>query len=200
MEPTPLFPGATLLDAVSAADAQLAVPAALVAGAAPAMALEAARAMRFVLFSINGAHYAVGETFVTELDRIPKITLVPQVPAWVRGVANIRGDVVSVIDLRTFLGLESTSPHNGRMLLVRLVDEEFSAGLLVDSIGQIVSIASEAIRPPASPLEGALAPFLAGVSVVGEQLVAVIDLNRLLRSPDVRQFEDVKEDTSCKAH
>lgn len=197
MEPTPLPPDATLLDALSAADAQLAV---LSARVAPETALDAARAMRFVLFTIAEAHYAVAETFVTELDRIPKITLVPGVPAWVRGVANIRGDVMSVVDLRTFLGLESTSPQNGRMLLVRLVDEEFSAGLLVDSVSQIVSIASEDIRPPASPLEGGLAPFLTGVSVVGERLVAVIDLNQLLRSPDVRQFDDVKEDSSCEAH
>ena len=81
---------------------------------------------RFVLLSIASAHYAVPETFVTELDRVPAITPVPRVPAWLRGVTSVRGDILSVVDMRLFLGLEAAAPHSTRMLVVRLLDEEFA--------------------------------------------------------------------------
>ncbi len=182
-----LDPAATLLDAIAADDEPLA--------AAPAAAPQdpVLHAQRFVVFTVAGAHYAVPETFVTELERVPRVTMVPRVPVWIRGVANLRGDVLSVIDLRMFLGLEPTSPHSGRMLVVRLLDEEFSTGLLVDAVGQIVRVPADSVRPPASPLEGPLAAYLTGVCVIGERLVAALDLDRLLRSPDIRQFDEPKD-------
>jgi purine-binding chemotaxis protein CheW len=193
MSSGPINPGATLADAVSAADQQL--DGAVAATAAISFgANDASQGDRYVLLSIASAHYAVLEAFVTELERIPKITPVPRVPAWVRGVTNLRGDVLSVVDMRTFLGLDPTSAHSARMLVVRLLTEEFSTGLLVDSVDRIVAVPSEAITPPESSLEGPLAPYLRGMCVIEEQLVAVLDLDQLLRSSDIRQFEELKEE------
>jgi len=185
---------ATLLDAIAVADAQLEGPVAAAATAARESVRDAARGERYVLLSIASAHYAVLEAFVTELERVPKITPVPRVPAWVRGVTNLRGDILSVIDMRTFLGLDATSPFTGRMLVVRLLDQEFAAGLLVDGVDRIVTVPPDDIRPPESSLEGPLAAYLSGVCVIGERLVAVLDLDRLLRSSDIRQFETHEEE------
>ena len=128
------IPG-TLLDAIVARDAQLGAPATAHAAAdAPASAPAAGR---FVLLSIADAHYAVPEAYVTELERVPRITMVPQVPGWMRGVTSVRGDIVSVIDLRNFLGLEPHQPAPARMLVVRLLDEPFSTGLIVDAVDRI---------------------------------------------------------------
>jgi purine-binding chemotaxis protein CheW len=146
-----------------------------------------------VLFVVSGATYGVQDTLVTEVGRVPKITAVPRMPPWLRGVTSLRGDIVSVVDVRTFLGLEATSLHTGRLLVVRLPDEEFSVALLVDEVQQIASVAVDAVKPPASPLEGALAPFLTGVTETGGRLVAVLDLERLLRSAEIRQFEDRRD-------
>jgi purine-binding chemotaxis protein CheW len=187
---------ATLADAVSLVDAQLDAAA---APAAAAPAAERPRSARFVQFTIAESSYAVSEAFVTELDRVPGITIVPQTPVWLRGVTSLRGDVLSVVDLRVLLGLEATSAHTGRMLVVRLLDEEFSVGLLVDGVDRIITLEADAVHPPAAPLEGPLAPFLTGMCVAGEQLVTIFDLERLLRSADIRQFDDVKEEPSCEA-
>ena len=182
--------GGTLADAVAAADQQLDGQAAATAAIARDLlsAREASQGDRYVLLTIASAHYAVLEAFVTELERIPKITLVPRVPVWVRGVTNLRGDVLSVVDMRTFLGLEPTSAQSARMLVVRLLTEEFSTGLLVDSVDRIVAVPADAITPPESSLEGPLAPYLRGMCVIEEQLVAVLDLDQLLRSSEIRQL------------
>ena len=156
---------------------------------------------RYVLFTIAETCYAVSEALVTELDRVPKVTLVPQVPVWVRGVANLRGDVISVIDLRAFLGLDASPIFRERMLVVRLLDQDFTTAIVVDTVERIVAIADQDIRPTEAAIDGSLSAFLIGVAIAGDRLVAVLDLDRLLRSRDIRQFEELlKEDSSCEAH
>jgi purine-binding chemotaxis protein CheW len=180
-------PAATLREAIATADGQMAAPASQAAAAAPA---RAASAGRYVLLSVASTHYAVPEAFVTELERVPRITAVPRVPAWLCGVTNLRGDIVSVIDLRVYLGLAPQAPAARRMLVVRLLDEPFTTGLIVDGVDRIVTLQAEDVKAPASPLEGALAPFVSGVCAIGDRLVAVLNVDHLLRSPDIRQFDE----------
>ena len=182
----------TLADAIAVADRQLD------GSGAPTVDRETGRdgapGHRYVLLSIASAHYVVREVFVTELERVPKITPVPRVPAWVRGVTSLRGDILSVIDMRMFLGLEGSSSHSARMLVVRLLNEDFATGLLVDGVDRIVSVSPDQITPPESPLEGPLAPYLTGLCEIEERRVAVLDLNQLLRSAEIRQFEKAGDD------
>ncbi len=188
-------PTASLVDAIAAADSQLDGPVAATATVARQGGRNAAPGHRYVLLSIASAHYAVREAFVTELERVPKITLVPHVPAWVRGVTNLRGDILSVIDMRTFLGLDSSPSHSARMLVVRLLHEEFATGLLVDGVDRIVAVTPEQITPPESALEGPLAPYLSGICEIDDRIVAILDLDRLLRSSAIRQFEEHTDET-----
>lgn len=186
----------TLRDAIAAADRSF--DAGVAVAALPAPRPQAASS-RFVLFGIASTQYAVGEGYVTELERVPRVTPVPRTPEWLRGVTNLRGDIVSVVDLRIYLGLSGHLPPTARLLVVRLLDEPFTTGLLVDSVDRIVTLPEEDIKPPASPLEGPLAPYLTGVCSVGERLVAVLDLDRLLRSPDLRQFEEPRSTETAVA-
>lgn len=186
---------ATLLEAVTAADALLESPP--VAGTAAER--DTAIRQRFVLLTIAGTDYAIAEAFVTELERVPRITPVPRVPHWMRGVTNMRGDILSVIDMRRLLDLDGATPASARLLVVRLLDEPFAAALLVDAVDRIVAVAADQITEPASPLDGPLAPYIGGVFQIGDRLVARLDIDRLLRSPDIRQFDESKEaeESSC---
>jgi purine-binding chemotaxis protein CheW len=185
---------ATLADAIAAADGQLDGPVAATATVGREGGRDATQGHRYVLLSIASANYAVREAYVTELERVPKITPVPHVPAWVRGVTNLRGDILSVIDMRTFLGLDQSLSQSARMLVVRLLNEDFATGLIVDGVDRIVAVTPNQITPPESSLEGPLAPYLVGMCVVDERLVAVLDLDQLLRSAEIRQFEELAEE------
>jgi len=181
----------SLLDAIAARDREIDAatdaPAALPAADVPATT------RRFVLLSIAAGHYAIPEAYVTELERVPRITLVPQTPPWMRGVTNVRGDIVSVIDMHRFLRLDTEPGASARLLVVRLLDEPFTAGLIVDAVDRIVPVNSSSITAPAAPLEGPLAPYLGGVCEIGGRLVAVLDVDRFLRSNEIRQFDDSKD-------
>jgi purine-binding chemotaxis protein CheW len=193
--PLPPAQAETLADAL----AGLSVPVDWAAPGSEAP-VEDVRRARYLLFSLAGSLYAVESRFVAEVGRAPRTTLVPHTPPWVRGVTSLRGDVVSVVDLRTFIGLDPTSTHTGRLLLARLPDEDFSVGLLVDRVDQIASVPADDVRPPDAPIEGALARCLVGTCEVASQFVAVLDLERFMRSPEIRQFEDVtNEEGPCEA-
>lgn len=185
----------TLRDAIAGVDGRIDAPA--VSQGAAVEATSEGTAGRFVLLSVASTHYAIPEAFVTELDRVPRVTTVPRLPAWLCGVANLRGDIVSVIDLRAYLGHPPHAPSGARLLVVRLLDEPFTTGLIVDAVDRIVTLQADDVKAPASPFEGALAPFVTGVSTIGDRLVAVLDVDRLLRSPDIRQFDDPTKDPSC---
>jgi chemotaxis signal transduction protein len=95
--------------------------------------------------------------------------------------------------MHRFLQLDTQPGPSARLLVVRLLDEPFTAGLIVDAVDRIVPVAGDRITAPASPLEGPLAPYLSGVCEIGDRLVAVLDIDRFLRSSEIRQFDDPKD-------
>lgn len=148
------------------------------------------QAERYVLFTLAGSRYAVPVPYVLEIGRIPHITPVPNVPTWVRGVVNLRGEILSVIDFRTFLGLEDT--HHGeqsRMLVVKTAGDEMMTSLIVDQVTGIVPLAAARLDLPEAPAGNKVAAYLRGAYEYNDQVCAVFDLERLLLSPEVRQFE-----------
>lgn len=196
--PEPVQAAGSLLEAISALpimDVEDETPAPTVAAPVPVRTLA-----RYVLFTVAGAHYAVPQPHVTELDRVPAFTFVPNVPPWVRGITNRRGDILSVVDTRTLLGIERLAAGTGRMLVVRLLDDSCSLGLLVDEVHQIVSVPSGDVRAPGPGLDGPLAPFLAGLVELDQRTVAVLDLDRLLRSPLIRQFDEPNDASAQGLH
>ena len=186
---------ASLLEAVSALECDAPEPDAPSAGRPEAAAEDR---VHYVLFTVAGAHYAVHQVFVTELDRLPNITLVPSMPAWIRGITNRRGDILSVVDIRTLLGLDRLGGGNGRMLVVRLLDDSCSLGLLVDDVQQILEVSREEVRAPGPGFDGTLAPYLTGLFELEQRTVAVLDLDRLLRSPLIRQFDEPADATQVE--
>jgi chemotaxis signal transduction protein len=154
----------------------------------PATLPAAPPSRRHLLFSLAGTRYAVALDRLVELGLPPRTTPVPQVPDWVRGVANLRGDVIAVVDLAAFFGLEPASGGGAaRLLVVRDGRGEAAAGLLVDEVHGLVSLAEP--EAPADRVADRVAPFLAGVAEHRDRLVAVVDLERFFNSPEVRQFE-----------
>jgi purine-binding chemotaxis protein CheW len=145
---------------------------------------------RYVLFTLAGSCYAVSVPHVLEIGKIPPVTPVPNVPTWVRGIVNVRGDILSVIDVRTFLGCaEGHQEEEHRMLVVKTRGDEIMTSLVVDQVMGIVPLSTPHVDASTVPTPGNAAPYLNGVYEYENQVVAVFDLERFLLSPEVRQFE-----------
>jgi purine-binding chemotaxis protein CheW len=143
-----------------------------------------------ILFTLAGTDYAVPITNVLEIGQPLQVRAVPNVPEWVLGVANVRGDIVSMVDLRRFLGMEADRPVQGRRMMVcRTRTGELTTGLLVDRVRGIRSLPVEARAVPSSRLGDRVTAYLQGMAEYEGRLLLFLDLDRLLLSAEMRQFE-----------
>jgi len=141
---------------------------------------------KHIMFSLAGAKYAMPLGQVIEISRVPKLMPLPNVPEWLLGVTNLRGDIVSVVDLHAFLGLPSDSRRDAsRMCVVRAERQEMITGLMVDRVDGLASLAGESFGWPTAGLEGNISQYLQGVGEHDEQLLRVLNLDSLLQAFDL---------------
>jgi purine-binding chemotaxis protein CheW len=158
------------------------------AGGAPRADLQA----QYILFILLKTAYAVPLHNVSEIGQPLDTTPVPNVPAWVRGVANLRGEVISMVDLRAFLGLdEAGHGQASRMMVAQARQGEMTTGLIVDRILGIRALGKDQIHAPTAPVESSIAPYLQGACEDDGRMVVVLDLEKLLLSDEMRQFESM---------
>jgi purine-binding chemotaxis protein CheW len=121
---------------------------------------------------------------VEEINRYSEPTPVQHAPDAVRGVVNLRGEVVTVLDLRTILGLGRTAAgRNTRNVIVK--SDGTRTGLLVDRVADVVNVRwSEVDQPPAN-LSGVQSRFLLGVYKLENELLSVLNVSEALASADV---------------
>jgi purine-binding chemotaxis protein CheW len=160
----------------------------------PEEAVGAAGEEQYVIFSLAGSEYAVPADNVREIGEPPNVTPVPNVPGWVLGVTNLRGDVLSLVDLHLFLSMERTDYSEDTRVMVVHAQQDTSSvttGLLVDRVSDIRYLSVDQIVVPTAPIEDQVAPYLHGVYEGDGRLLVVLNLDRLLLSPEMQQFEPV---------
>jgi len=155
--------------------------AALAAEPAIDEADEAAISTDAIVVRMGAGRVAVDLASVAEVGRAPRVTRVPGLPAWMAGVANWRGRILPVLDLRSLLGAESGAVDaNGRLLV--LSEGGISVAMLVDSVDGTTSLTDIADFPAASAPAGAA--LLCGQVPRQDGPVAVIDVGAVLRLRD----------------
>jgi purine-binding chemotaxis protein CheW len=134
----------------------------------------------FVAFSLGDTRCVVPIRNVIEIGRIPQAVAVPNAPAWLHGLGNLRGQVLSLIDLRAFLGIGRVRPASGRMLVLRADDDEVQAGLLVDHVHQIVSLSASRFHKVPETLARHYARHAWGVCDYGNFTMIGLEVDSLL--------------------
>lgn len=158
------------------------------ADAAPvAVAPAGAAGVPHVLFRVGEATYASPLTALVEVIPPPAVSPVPDAPDWLVGLANVRGEVTSILDLRAILELDGHPGGPRTVLVARTPDGATVAGLLVD---RVVGIRRLRVDPAGGgDFEwGRVGEFVAGLTEDGDQLVPVLDLARVLTSPSLQAF------------
>ena len=138
-------------------------------------------AVNYILFTIAGTSYALPSQDVAHVEMVEQITRVPNAPAFVDGVVFSRGQVVPAINLRARFGFERAPLDVGARLLV-VQSGSRSVGLLVDACREFMSVPQSAIHPPGEALSGLSAQYVNGVATVGDRLIILLGLDRLLES------------------
>jgi purine-binding chemotaxis protein CheW len=145
---------------------------------------------KMVTFSLGGKDYGIDIMKVKEIAKYHHFTYVPNTPPFVRGVYNLRGDIISVIDLRLMFNLpaeqrESGKPENG--LILRL--ESNLIGVIVDKIDRVVGISSESIQPPHPIFADINIKYISGVVEHEDRLYIILDVERIFSKDEEGEVE-----------
>lgn len=139
------------------------------------------REMHIVGFKVGRETYGVPITSLHEIVRVPEITAVPDAPDYVEGVINLRGKIVSVIDLRKRLGETQVASHRRNRILV-LEHKGRLSGLIVDSASEVLKIPAADVEPsPTEFMEGGL-NCVTGLGKYRGRLIVLLDMTKLLES------------------
>ena len=131
---------------------------------------------QLLTFVLDGSPYAVPVERVREIVRVRPITPVPRVPGDVCGVISLRGEILEVVDLRLRLQLRAAKPGRASRIVVAHTADGGVAGLLVDGVSEVLSVANDALRA-ASSAEGG---HVESLCVRGDRFISLIDLDRVL--------------------
>ena len=136
-----------------------------------------------ILFKVGGLLCAMDILQAQEINRHLTITEVPETAEYVRGVANLRGQVITVIDLRVVFDLARRGEEAKNQVVVVYSDGD-AVGLLVDAVVDIVSVEEAALAQPPANVSGVKGEFFDSVYKRDEDIAGVINLSRVLQPPE----------------
>jgi purine-binding chemotaxis protein CheW len=139
---------------------------------------------QFVIFQLGDSDFAVPITLVQEILVVGRITIVPRVPAFIEGVINVRGSVIPVLSLSTRFGIRGR-PRGAESRIVVVHVGEQTVGMIVDAVTEVVRLPGEAIEPPPPLITTVSARFLAGIGKLGERVLVILDLDRILSQEEM---------------
>ncbi|MCL6639032.1 MAG: chemotaxis protein CheW [Firmicutes bacterium] len=144
---------------------------------------------QMVIFQLSGQTYGVGISSVYEIIRMETITRVPRTPHFVEGVINLRGRIIPVIDLCKRLGLEDMGRSGASRIIIVDVGGQV-IGIIVDSVSEVLRVPADTVEPPPPIVHGIEAAYLKGIAILGERLIILLDLNKILFEEEVEELKD----------
>jgi len=153
--------------------------------------LTIAKPGKYLSFILAGEEYGLEILKVQEINGLPEVTRVPRTPDYVRGVINLRGRVIPVIDLRGKFGLERVEDTEKTCCIVVQLErggDTVTMGVIVDDVSEVLNIGEDQIAPPPSFGAGVDADFIIGMGKLGERVVILLDIGAVLGDDEIREL------------
>ena len=141
---------------------------------------------KYLIFSMGNELYGMEIRYITEIIGIQPITEVPEMPGYVKGITNLRGKVIPVMDARLRFK-KAVREYDGRTCIIVLDTNELSIGLIVDNVSEVIAIADEDIAPPPETKKGGH-KYIKGIGKAGGSVKLLLDCQKLLTDDEVESF------------
>lgn len=133
---------------------------------------------RYLTFRLGREDYGIAIRHVVEIVGLQKITAVPDLPSYMKGVINLRGKIIPVMDGRNRFGLAEEAYDDRTCVIVTDVAEQIT-GLIVDRVNEVLEIPAAQVEPPANSSGGGAGSYVCGLGKVGESVKVLLDVERL---------------------
>lgn len=150
---------------------------------------------KYLLFKLGEEEYGIDISQVTGIEEIQKITHVPDMPAFMKGVINLRGRVIPVIDLRLRFGMEER-PYDDRTCIVITEIKSLAIGLIVDTVTVVIDMDGASIDPPPSfKSESGKERYIHGLARIDDQVKILIDVEKIISENDIKVLTSELDET-----
>jgi len=143
---------------------------------------------KYLTFTLAEEEYGIGILKVKEIIGMMPITLIPQTPRYVKGVINLRGNVIPVVDVRKRFGFSRAKVTDLTRIIVIETSDKLT-GLMVDNVHQVVRISRNNVDPPSELIEGVSEEYIWGIGRLKDRLIVILNLSNIL----FLEAEDVHE-------
>jgi len=150
--------------------------------------LEDSQEGKYLSFLIGKEEYAVEIRYVTEIIGMQKITVLPDLPTFVKGVINLRGKVIPAVDVRLRFALEERSYDDRTCIIITRINDN-SVGLIVDSVSEVLDIPQTQIDPPPRIRKGSESRFIKGLGKLENEVKIILDTHKLLFEEELDRIE-----------
>lgn len=134
---------------------------------------------QYLTFKIEDEDYGVEIAYVKEIIKMRPIIKVPEMPKFIEGITNLRGDLIGVLDVRTRFG-KPTKEHDEETCIIVTSYGEYTLGMIVDAVQETAIIKEEDIAPPPSAKLSYANQFIRNIGKVGDQVKLLLDVERFL--------------------
>jgi purine-binding chemotaxis protein CheW len=137
-------------------------------------------AKQFIVFSLGDEQYGIESLKITTIDRMNTITRVPKTPEYIKGVINLRGDIIPVMDLRLRFNLPvQEETEETRIIILKL--EETSIGVIVDQVLQTIQLGNESIESASSLINSSDSDYILGIGKIDGEIVTLLNFEKLVK-------------------
>ncbi|MFZ5776159.1 MAG: chemotaxis protein CheW [Thermodesulfobacteriota bacterium] len=147
---------------------------------------------KYLTFSLGHEDYGVGILSVREIIGVMEITAVPHTPTYIKGVINLRGRVIPVLDLRLKFGMEPQEYNERTCIIVVEVQGQTApvqVGMVVDSVSEVLNVAAAEIEPPPSLGSSGQAENILGMAKIKGEVKILLDVGKVVGEGLLKQFE-----------
>jgi purine-binding chemotaxis protein CheW len=157
--------------------------------------------LQYLTFFLGAEEYAISILQVKEIIEYNTVTTVPRMPKWVRGVINLRGAVVPVIDLALKFGLEQRAVTKTTCIVIletRFEKQNLTIGVLADSVNQVMDLTADEIRPVPEFGTRVAVDYLLGMALCGKKFVLLLDADKILSGDELSGIETLSPGEGVK--
>lgn len=156
---------------------------------------------KYLTFTLGKEDYGVNIMKVKEIIGMMKITAMPRTPAFIKGVINLRGKVIPVVDLRLKFGMDSADYTENTCTVVMEIEkgsDHILVGIVVDSVSEVLQFRSEDIDEAPDLGIGMDMNFILGMAKIGNNLKILLDIDRVLSTEDIVLLNNASEESKTQ--
>ena len=145
---------------------------------------------KYLTFTLGSEAYGLDIKYVTEIIGVQEITEVPQLPEYIKGIINLRGKIIPVMDVRIRFR-KLFREYNDRTCIVVVETNDISVGLIVDAVSEVISIQDQDIVPPPNLNKELGNKYIKGIGKVKNEVKLLLDCDKLLSSDEIQNLESI---------